>query len=93
LARFSLSHETINDIIREYVRGGTHANTVEGYFAGLKRYHHVSAMHSKHYPSEFDFRYNERSKLGTADTEHAIRAVRAAVGWRLTYTRHDIGQG
>jgi hypothetical protein len=40
--------------IGEYVRGDAHSNTVEGYFAILKRgingtYHHVSETHLKRY--------------------------------------------
>ena len=40
-------HETVNHGIEEYVRGDAHTNTVESYFATLKRgitgtYHHVS---------------------------------------------------
>jgi transposase-like protein len=57
-------HEIVNHGIGEYVRGEAHTNTVEGYFAILKRgitgtYHHVSQQHLKRYLAEFDFRYNE----------------------------------
>ena len=51
-------------------------NTVEGYFATLKRgidgvYHHVSKTHLNRYLSEFDFRYNHRD---VSDTERAERS-------------------
>ena len=84
------SHETVNHSIKEYVRGDAHTNTVEGYFSILKRgiygtYHHVSQTHLKRYLCEFDFRYNERIALGVDDTERTAKAIRGAVGKRLTY--------
>jgi len=84
------SHATVNHSIKEYVRGDAHTNTVEGYFSIFKRgiygvYHHVSEQHLKRYLCEFDFRYNERIALGVTDTERAEKAIRGAVGRRLTY--------
>jgi hypothetical protein len=48
-------------------------------------YHHVSEAHLHRYLAEFDFRYNNRSKLGIEDADRAAFAVRGAVGKRLTY--------
>jgi hypothetical protein len=84
------SHATVNHSIKEYVRGDAHTNTVEGYFSIFKRgiygvYHHVSEQHLKRYLCEFDFRYNERTALGVTDTERTEKAIRGAVGKRLTY--------
>jgi transposase-like protein len=84
------SHETVNHSIKEYVRDDAHTNTIEGYFSIFKRgiygtYHHVSADHLKRYLCEFDFRYNERTALGVTDTERTEKAIRGAVGKRLTY--------
>jgi transposase-like protein len=84
-------HGTVNHSIEEYVRGGFwHTNTVESYFALLKRgiigtYHHVSARHLKRYLGEFDFRHNERSALGVDDARRAHKALLGIVGKRLTY--------
>lgn len=83
-------HEMVNHSADEYVRGDAHSNTVEGYFAILKRgvigtYHHISEAHLKRYLAEFDFRYNERSALGVEDAERTTRAIRGAEGKRLTY--------
>jgi len=83
-------HETVNHGIGEYVRGGAHSNTVEGYFSILKRgiigtYHHVSPKHLKRYLAEFDFRYNNRIALGVDDTERAERLLQGVIGKRLTY--------
>ena len=83
-------HGTVNHSIEEYVRGGFwHTNTVESYFAILKRgifgmYHHVSPKHLKRYVGEFDFRYNAR---GISDAARANRALRGIEGKRLTYRR------
>ncbi|HTG15157.1 MAG TPA: IS1595 family transposase, partial [Blastocatellia bacterium] len=83
-------HQTVNHGIGEYVRGGAHSNTIEGYFSILKRgiigtYHHVSSKHLKRYLAEFDFRYNNRIALGVDDTERAERLLRGVIGKRLTY--------
>jgi transposase-like protein len=86
------NHQAVNHSIGEYVRGDAHTNTVEGYFAILKRgvhgvYHHVSPAHLKRYLAEFDYRYNERSKLGVTDEARTAKAVKGIVGKRLTYRR------
>ena len=83
-------HETVNHGIGEYVRGPAYTNTVESYFATLKRgitgtYHHVSQQHLKRYLAEFDFRHNERKALEVTDAERAVKAVAGVVGKRLTY--------
>jgi transposase-like protein len=83
-------HETVNHGIEEYVRGEAHTNTVEGYFAILKRgitgvYHHVSQQHLKRYLCEFDFRYNERMALDVTDAQRTAKAIGGVVGKRLTY--------
>lgn len=90
-------HGTVNHSAEEYVRAYFwHTNTVEGYFSILKRgvmgtYHHMSAAHLHRYLSEFDFRYNTRISLGVDDDMRAVRAIKGAVGKRLTYNQSDIG--
>ena len=59
-------HETINHGGGEYVRGNVHTNSIEGFWALLKRgivgqYHKVSARHLNKYINEFCFRYNNRN--------------------------------
>lgn len=86
-------HEAVNHGVGEYVCGEAHTNTVESYFAILKRgitgtYHHVSQQHLKRYLAEFDFRYNECAALEVTDIERAIKAVKGAVGKRVTYSRN-----
>ena len=69
-----------------------HTNTVEGYFAILKRgifgiYHSVSEEHLKRYLCEFDFRYNYRTSLGYTDMQRTEIAAAGIYGKRLTYRR------
>ncbi|MBI2584620.1 MAG: IS1595 family transposase [Rhodospirillales bacterium] len=87
------AHQAVNHGIGEYVRGPAHTNTIESYFAILKRgitgtYHHVSQQHLKRYLAEFDFRYNERLSLEVTDAERANKAVAGVVGKRVTYSRN-----
>jgi transposase-like protein len=90
------THRTVNHSAEEYVRGDAHTNTVEGYFAILKRgifgiYHSVSETHLKRYLGEFNFRYNYRTTLGYSDMERTEIAAAGIYGKRLTYRRTDIG--
>lgn len=85
-------HDAINHTIGEYVRGDVSTNTVELYFAILKRgvfgtFHHVSAQHLKRYVGEFDYRYNTRTALGFTDAERFAASIPGIVGKRLTYRR------
>lgn len=75
-------HSMVNHTLNEYVRGDAYTNTVESYFAILKRgiigtFHHVSPQHLKRYVGEFDFRYNERIALGVTDAERFSKAIPA----------------
>jgi len=84
------SHEYVCHGVGEYVRGDVHTNTIESYFAIMKRglngvYHHVGAQHLKRYIGEFDFRYNYRIKLGFGDLDRTVQALRGIEGKRLTY--------
>ncbi len=83
-------HETVNHGIGEYVRGGAHTNTIEGFFSIFKRgmkgvYQHCSGKHLKRYLAEFDFRYNKREKLGIDDARRTELALAGIVGKRLMY--------
>ena len=82
-------HGTVNHSKDEYVRlgGFMHTNTVESYFAILKRgmygtFHSVSEAHLPRYLAEFDFRYNHRKD---GDSERADELMRGAKGKRLVY--------
>ena len=86
-------HGTVNHSIEEYVRAQFyHTNTTENYFSILKRgiigiYHHVSEAHLHRYLAEFDFRYNQRARLGIDDAQRMAKAAKGIVGKRLTYRR------
>jgi transposase-like protein len=84
-------HDKVNHTAKEYVRYENGicitTNTVEGYFATLKRgidgvYHHVSKGHLNRYLSEFDFRYNSRE---VSDSERRDLAISQVGGKRLKY--------
>ena len=85
-------HSYVNHGLDEYVRGDVSTNTVESYFAILKRgvfgtFHHVSAQHLKRYVGEFDYRYNTRIALGYSDMDRFAESFPGIVGKRLTYRR------
>lgn len=94
LGKSFASHDSVNHGKDEYARYEDekviHTNTVEGYYSVFKRgmkgiYQHCSEKHLHRYVAEFDFRYNNRSKLGCEDQERASRALTGIKGKRLTY--------
>lgn len=89
-------HEHTNHHQGEYAKPSkvagvsAHSNTVESYFAIMKRgiigtYHHVSKEHLQRYCDEFDFRFSNRKALGVDDATRADRLLKSVVGKRLTY--------
>lgn len=84
---FAGGHDAIEHRRNIYVRGDVTTNTVEGFFATLKRgingiYHSVSKKHLQRYLDEFEFRYNNRR---LEDGERVVAAIRGADGKRLRY--------
>ena len=60
-----VEHKTVNHQY-EYVNGEVHTNTIEGFWALIKRgivgqYHHVKVRHLDKYLNEFCYRYNNRN--------------------------------
>lgn len=87
IKHFDGGHDTIRHSTFEYARGDVTTNTVEGFFALLKRgvygtFHSVSKKHLHRYVSEFEFRYNHRKMDDGART---VAAIRGAEGKRLCY--------
>ena len=83
-------HFSVEHGAGEYVRGSVHTNTLEGYFSIFKRgmkgiYQHCSEKHLHRYLAEFEFRYNNRIKLGIDDEMRAEKALRGIKGKRLKY--------
>jgi transposase-like protein len=65
-------------------------NTAEGYYSVFKRgmkgvYQHCDEKHLHRYLTEYEFRYNNRVKLGVSDIDRTIAAVRGIAGKRLMY--------
>ena len=65
LAEEGYAHGTVNHAAKEYVRGLVHTNTIESYWAQLKRsingtHIWVSKKHLPKYLGEFEFRFNLR---------------------------------
>ncbi len=84
------SHESVDHSKFEWTRGDVHTNTLEGFFSVLKRglvgtYQHVDKRHLDRYLAEFDFRQNNRAKLGINDVERADIALAGFKGKRLTF--------
>jgi transposase-like protein len=82
-------HDQVNHRSEEYVRYENGVcittNSIEGYFATLKRgingvYHHVGKQHLHRYLSEFDFRYNSRKEK---DGDRTLLALNSVGGKRL----------
>lgn len=91
VARPFKSHEAVNHKTAEYVRGDAHTNTIESYFAVLKRgvygtFHSVSEQHLHMYLKEFDFRHNTRK---ISDAERAETLLKGVKGKRLLYHQPD----
>jgi len=66
LSRQGFVHLRI-DHTKAFADGDTHTNTIESFWATLKRgvygvYHHISVKHMQRYVNEFCFRYNNRGQ-------------------------------
>jgi len=90
IGREFAAHETVKHSAEEWVRGIVYTNTVEGVFSIFKRgmrgiYQHCGEQHLHRYLAEFDFRYNNRVRLGIDDIERAAIAIKGAEGKRLMY--------
>jgi ISXO2-like transposase domain len=84
-------HGTTTHSKGEYVRGDIHTNTIEGFFALLKRavyrsFHNVSEAHLHRYLAEADFKYNTRH---ATDKGRGKELLRGAKGTRLLYRQPD----
>ena len=82
-----LPHQVIRHA-SEYVRGNVHTNTIESYWAILKRgvigtFHHVSAQHLPMYAHEFEFRYNRRKVKDAERFASLLGQVEGRLDWYL----------
>ena len=100
VAKWFAGHGTTSHGRGEYVNledRSIHSNTVESYFSIFKRgmkgvYQHCGEDHLHRYLAEFEFRYNNREKLGYNDTDRSAAALRGILGKRLTYKGPDAAQ-
>ncbi|MGA9526613.1 MAG: IS1595 family transposase [Terriglobales bacterium] len=82
LESYSASHETVNHIAKEYVRGDVTTNGIESVFSLFKRgvigqYHKLSGKHLQRYLTEFEYRFNRRN-----DADVFIETVRRLCGFK-----------
>ena len=95
-AHHAVDHTRKEYAYRDYPTGRVVSiNVSENFYSILKRgimgtYHSISEAHLHRYLKEFDFRYNNRSKLGVEDAERAAKAVLGAEGKRLTYNQPTV---
>jgi transposase-like protein len=87
-------HEFVDHSKYEWARGDVHTNTLEGFFSIFKRgmvgtYQHCKSGHLHRYLAEFDFRFNNRAKLGVNDAARTMAAMKGIDGKRLTYRTPD----
>ncbi len=80
-------HLRVNHGRGEYSRGEAHVNTMESFWALLKRglggvYQHVSEDHFPKYLDEFAFRFNSRKDN---DGDRFLSLLRQVQGKRLLY--------
>lgn len=81
------SHETVDHGAREYARGDVTTNSIEGFFARVKRgingvYHNVSKEHLHRYMDHFAYLHNTRE---LNDGERTLELIRRTGGKRLMY--------
>lgn len=84
---FEWGHASVRHSSGVYSENGVDTNTVESFFALIKRgvygiFHHVSKQHLDRYCNEFSFRWNTRKG---SDVARAMLCLRGVGGKRLVY--------
>lgn len=69
LNKAGFEHKTVNHGAEEFVKGDSHVNSIEGFWARLKlsirgTHVHMSGKHLWKYAKEFEYRYNRRKQPG-----------------------------
>jgi transposase-like protein len=94
IGREQAAHNVVKHRDGVYAKGDAYTNTVESFFALIKRgiygnFHHCSKKHLQKYCNEFAFRWDYRK---TDDSDRRDAALSMAEGKRLTY-KQPIGKG
>jgi transposase-like protein len=97
--RWKFNHDSVDHATAEYVRGRVHTNSIESFWALLKRnlagtYVAVEPEHLSRYLDEQMFRFNSRKRDGQkiSDGERFKMLLSDVAGRRLTFaelTNHD----
>jgi transposase len=79
LAKQGYVHESVDHRHREYVRGTTHTNTIEGFWSHFKNsvrgtHKSISPKHMMNYLHEFEFRFNLRRNVSGSMFDRLILA-------------------
>jgi len=81
LPSMGFQHGSVNHNRNQWVNGSSHVQTIEGFWAQLKRgingtHIHVSAKHLPKYLGEFEFRHNRRDRPETMLSELMLAFAR-----------------
>ena len=81
------SHNSVNHVAHEYVRGDIHTNTIEGAFGLFRRsiigiYHKISPKHLSRYCDEFAYRYNTRKLTDGQRFELSLGRIEGSLSWK-----------
>ncbi len=82
------THKVVNHGRSEYVKGGDFTNTIEGFWAMLKRmiegiYHSVSGKYLQRYVDEAVYRYNSRKASGSDCFKDMFKASIGVVDYEM----------
>jgi len=82
------THKVVNHGRSEYVKGGDFTNTIEGFWAMLKRmiegiYHSVSSKYLQRYVDEAVYRYNTRKASGSDCFNDMFKASIGVVDYEM----------
>ena len=88
------NHQTIKHMVKEYVRGEVHTNTIENFWSVLKRgiygtYHFVSVKHIQNYLEEFAFRFNSRELTEAQRFDKLISLSNHRITYKVLTANHD----
>lgn len=80
LPKMGYQHKTVEHTKREYVKGETHTNTIEGFWGHFKNsvrgtHRSISRKHMQKYLVEFEFRFNLRRDASSAMFDRLVKGI------------------